>query len=235
MYKNLSLALALIAGIAATAQQASYVDPAQAYNRILVEKGANSYRQVGNYKVIGSPFLFGEKNKGNIYSKPETAKNIELSYNIYNQEVAFYSTANPDNELVKTPGSLDSFLLRANVKAGLSTDVTFIYGPNIGAKDKNYYEVLFGSGRFKLYKRYTGELGLVTDNIVEADLKQFNIKVDYFYTDSTTQKIKKLKTTAPAIVKEFSSVKDLSSVSNADGLTMNRDDQLKVIFFELNR
>ena len=112
MYKNLSLALALIAGIAATAQQASYVDPAQAYNRILVEKGANSYRQVGNYKVIGSPFLFGEKNKGNIYSKPETAKNIELSYNIYNQEVAFYSTANPDNELVKTPGSLDSFLLR---------------------------------------------------------------------------------------------------------------------------
>jgi hypothetical protein len=75
----------------------------------------------------------------------------------------------------------------------------------------------------------------VTTNIIQADLRQFNILVDYYYTDSTNKAIKKLKLSARNIAKEFEGITNLSSFINSDELTVNKEKELIRIFEELNK
>jgi hypothetical protein len=217
------------------AQQASYFDPAQAYNRLLIEKNNGTYVRVSNYKVIGTSYLFGEKNKGDIYGANVTGYDIVLSYDTYTQNVYFILPSSPNVSLTKEPSSLDSFKLIKNREASLDQDVTFVYGTIIGAKDKNYYQVIARGKKASLYKRYTSELGIVSTNYIQSELRQFNILVDYFYTDSTGKGVKKLKINTKNLAKEFLPIKDLSSFINSDDLNVSRDRELVRVFEELNK
>lgn len=219
----------------ANAQQAAYFDPAQAYNRLLIEKGDATYRQISNYKVIGSPYLFGEKNIGDIYSVQESVKGIQLSYNTYNQGIEFFISYGTKVALIKEPGTLDSFVINRSDVTGLSEDLFFIYGAILGSKDKAYYQVVTKGSNFNLYKKYTSELGIVSTNYIQSELRQFNLLVDYFYTGSGNAGINKLKTSPKQLVKEFSAVMDLSSLINVDELTANKELELIRLFQELNK
>jgi hypothetical protein len=236
MRNLLPLLLCTLIAMNVAAQQASYIDPAQAYNRLVIEKNNGTYMQVSNFKVIGSPYLFGDKSGGNIYSAAETAYNINLSYNFYNQEVLFYSSANPTSPLMKEPSSLDSFIIKKNPQVGLQQDILFVYGPTVlGTKDKYYYQVVSKGKNYNLYKRYSGELVIVTSNILQSELREFNLVVDYYYTDSTGKNPKKLKTTVPGLSKEFSSVvKGASSMLDNDLLTTKKEEELMKFFVVLN-
>jgi hypothetical protein len=216
------------------AQAVSYFDPAQAYNRLLIEKNNGAYTQISNYKVTGSSYLYGQKNLGDIYSPSESGTNIPISYNVYNQQVEF-SPSGGNAVLVKEPSTLDSFKIRKNTEVSLETNITFLYASVLGSKDKNYYQVMLRGKKVSLYKKYTAELGIVSTSIVQADLRQFNINVDYYYTDSSGKGLKKLKVSSRNLAKEFASIKDLSSFIDQDALTAERDNELMRVFAELNK
>ncbi len=218
----------------AIAQQSSYFDPAQAYNRLLIEKNNGTYTRVGNFKVIGTSYLYGEKNKGDIYGTNETGNDILLSYDTYTQNVYFFPASTPGVSLTKEPSSLDSFKIKKNPAVSLEEDITFVYGTIIGATDKSYYQVIAKGKKANLYKRYKAELGVVSTNYIQSELRQFNILVEYYYTDSTGKGTKKLKIAAKNLAKEFASIKDLSSFINSDELNEFRDRELVRIFHELN-
>jgi hypothetical protein len=215
----ITISLSLILSTA-FAQQRSYFDPAQAYNRLLIEKGNGTYRQVSNYKVTGTSFLYGEKNTGRIYAPAEAANDIPLTYDTYTQHVEFYPSGT--KVLTKEPGTLDSFVIRKNPETMLEDDITFVYGSVLGSKDKAYYMIMSKGPKVSLYKKYTATLGLVSTNIVQADLRQFEINVDYYYTDSTGKELKKLKVSSKNLAKEFSPIKnDLASIINEYDLMAN--------------
>lgn len=234
MKRQLTILSFIVISLQSVAQQGSFFDPAQAYNRLLIEKNNGGYTQVSNYRVVGTPFLFGDKNVGDVYSSTEKAFNIMLRYNVYNQQVEFTSTSNPNNPLIKEPGTLDSFKIRKNDIVGLQSNIVFIYGPLLGTKDKNYYQVVSLGPKVNLYKRYTGELGMADGNIVQAELKQFNVVVDYFYTDSSNKNPKKLKVNVGNLKKEFAKMKDITEFLDADLLQTQREFELVKVFNELN-
>lgn len=216
-------------------QQASFFDPAQAYNRLLIEKNNGVYTRISNYKVVGSPYLFGEKNGGHMFSKEEKAYNIFLSYDTYTQNIEFYSSANPDKPLIKEPGSLDTFLIKKNPANGLENNIIFIYGSLLGSKDNVFYQLVAMGEKVSLYKKYSCELGIVTTNYIQSELRQFNLIVDYFYTDSTGKNIKKLKISKEQLAKEFAAIKNLSSIINSDALHYRKDAELIRIFAAMNK
>jgi hypothetical protein len=219
----------------ATHTYKGWTDPALDHNRLLQQRNEEGkYKLIGPYKVVGSSFLFGEKNKGNVYSPTEKAINISISYNTFNQEVEFYSSSNPDNPLVKEPGTLDSFIIQANTELGIMTPLKFIYGAALGSNDKAYFQEVATGGRFTLYKRYKSELDYVSTNYVQSELRQFNLEYEYFYTDTQGKGLKKLKANASSIIKEFKSVKDLSGIVTSDNLTLEKEATLKKTFDLLN-
>lgn len=199
-----------------------WTDPAQNHNKLLQQQNSQGgYKLIGVYKVVGSSFLFGQHHSADMFAPGVQAYNIFISYNTYNQEVEFYSKENPDKPLVKEPGTLDSFIIHANVGVGIVNPLKFVYGPVLGAKDKYYFQEICKGERFSLYKRYKSELGYATGNYVQSELRQFDLEYEYYYTDSEGKGVKKLKPNAASVIKEFKEVKDLSSAISVDDFTAN--------------
>ena len=63
-------------------QAATYSDPAQAYIRILLEKsGEGGYKQIGNFKVLGTSYLYGGNQFGDVFFKNGSAPEITAKSN----------------------------------------------------------------------------------------------------------------------------------------------------------
>jgi len=210
----------------------AWSDPALNHNKMLIGEG--KYLLIGPYKVKGSPYLLGQQHSGDIFSAAEKAWNISLSYNTHNQEVEFFSTSNPGQPLVKEPGTLDSFILHANPAAGIAGPLKFIYGSILGTDDKAYFLEIFTGKRYSVYKKYRSELGYDTDNYGQSELRIFELQYDYFYKDNETKGIKKLKKNSVQVIKEFSSIKDLSVILTPEGFTAYPDEALRKAFEYLN-
>jgi hypothetical protein len=210
-------------------------DPALGHNRLLREKtgGEGFFRQIGPYKVKGSPYLFGGKIKGDMFSIEAKAYNIYLSYDTYDQNVGFFSTSNPDQALVKEPGDIDSFILHANPELLIHTPAKFIYGPHLGSKEKVYFQEIYAGPKYSVYKKYKSDLGIVSDNYIQSELRQFDLLVEYVYTDSE-KKMKKIKPNAFAVTKEFKKVKDLSGLITDEIFAANTEEAFRKTFEYLN-
>lgn len=217
----------------ATAQQLSYSDPAISYQRILLEKsGEGTFQQIGNFKVTGTSFLYGGNQKGNIYTPKEKAESATISYNTYNQQVHVLQQGQ-DKELVMALKEVDSFELFVNDKSGTQV-LNFINGTLKDPSRKLFMQVVYGGPRFSLYKSYTSTLGYVSTNYVQSDLRQFDLLVDYYYSDNAKPGLKKLRLSAKAIKAEFKDIADLTEILNKEDFEKNTELALKEIFALLN-
>lgn len=216
-------------------QQLSYGDPAAAYQRILLETNdRSSYQQIGTYKVIGSAFLFGAKLKGDVYTSKEKAENITLSYNIYKQQVEAYQ-ANQDKPIILTVKEVDSFLLSASASKGFKEDLLFINTKLLDSSVKKFFVQLVARGkRFVLFKAYKSDLGYVSTNYVQSELRQFDLNFEYYFIDATKPGLKKLKVTPNNLNKLFNEIADISTFTGSDDFKTDTEFALKNIFAALN-
>ena len=220
--------------IARAPDSRGWTDPALNHNRLLREQlGDGTYIVIGNYKVKGSPYLFGGRHNSDLFSQKEKAYNIDIRYNTYNQEVEFYSTAN-SNALVKVVGEVDSFIIKQDVANGITSDMRFIYGPLIGSSEKAYFLQVETGTRYTLYKRYKADIDYVSENYVQSELRQFELETDYFYYDAETKNLKKLKMNMHSINKEFKSFHDVSAIVTNDAFVTNPEEMLKRVIQSLN-
>lgn len=225
MIKTIFSLAAFVVSIAAAGQSfpnGSYNfngDPANAYNKYLVLHGERNFTKVGVYRVLGTYYLMGEKHPGSMYSKNETALNIRLSYNTYNQELAFISSANANKPLVKEPGTLDSFRLQKD--SLITEDMLFIYGSLIGSNEKAYFRQLTDpSQNLVLYKKYRSVLES-TSNYAESDVREFEIEVSYYYYNKEKKELTRLKTGYNSLKKELGFIKNFDTVLDKELLRAN--------------
>lgn len=224
MSTNVPVALSANSGsmVSRAPDSRGWTDPALNHNKLLQNRTSEGmYKMIGAYKVVGTSFLYGEHLSADMFAPEVKAYNIFISYNTYNQEVEFFSKGNPDKSLVREPGTLDSFIIHQNIDLGIFSPLKFVYGPVLGTKDKYYFLEVCKGERFSLYKRYKSELGYVTSNYVQSELRQFDLEYEYYYTDTEGKGVKKLKPNAASVIKEFKGIKDLSGVVSVDDFTAN--------------
>ena len=234
MFKYVMICAGLFNANAALAQQLSYTDPASSYMRILLEKsGEGSYQQLGNFKVVGTSYLYGPKLGGDIYTTKERATNIQLSYNTYNQQVEAYQN-NSEKPIIMKLADVDSFRLIAARNSDFKEDLLFVNANKIDASRKFFAQHVIAGKRFNLYKAYKSELGYVSTNYVQSELRQFDLTYEYYYSDSTKPGLKKLKVTPGALKKEFNEIADITTYANDEELSTNPEYALRKIFAVLN-
>ena len=206
---------------------AGWVDPVLNHNRLLREQtGEGMYKLIGTYRVIGTSYLFGERNKGNIYSSDATAVNIQLGYNTYSQEVEFVSPSNPGKPLVKAPGEVDSFVFLANQSVGLTQNMRFVFGKHLGSSEKAYFQEMATGPKAGVYKRYKADVGYVSSNYVQSELRQFDLLYDYFIYNASTRSLKKVKNNYNSLLKELTAFGNVSAVFTSDAYSLNPDQAL---------
>ena len=218
----------------ASSQALSYLDPASAFLRIYLEKGSEgTYQQIGNFKVIGTSYLFGEKLKGGIYTKTEKSEHVELGYNTYNQSLDV--KLNGVQSITKKAAEVDSFIIYANNSEFIKNDLLFYSSALVSPKAKDgFYQVISTGSKYNLYKGYTAALDIVSTNYIQSDLRQFTLEYNFYYTDNSTKDFKKLKLSKKKIVDEMKSKMDVSIFLDEEELDKNPEIALKKVFNALN-
>lgn len=217
------------------AQALSYVDPASAYLRVMLEKGeGGTYQQIGAYKVTGTSYLFGEKLRGAVFAGKESGSNIAISYNTFTQELDIYLNGS-SLAIIKPAALVDSFVLLKPEESKYIRENLFFYGSHIlDSKLKPcFLQVIAPGKRFSLLKAYNSTLDFVSTNYVQSDLRQFSLEYTYFYYDSKIQKLNKLKLNKKKIIEAFKDVKDVSTMLR-DDFSSQPEENLKAIIAALN-
>jgi hypothetical protein len=201
------------------------------YNRLLLEK-SNTYTQVNNFKVQGTPYLFGGKRPGTIFTQ-NTLTDSYISYDTYAEVVKYGNTA---EGTVMTPlTAIDSFTLLRNAELQVESDIFFIDGRFLNAKEKGYYQRLYAGARFSLFKKYKTDLGIVSTNYVQSDLREFQLSYEYFYYDLKAKELKKLKPNLAFINKQFKLYGNFDEIVSNDDFRYYEQNALIKVFEKLNK
>ncbi len=220
----------------AHSQALSYTDPAAGYLKVMLEKGSvGTYQQIGNFKVIGTSYLFGERLNGSAYSDKEKSENVGLSYNMYKQQVDIYP--NQSNfAIIKPADEIDSFVIFNAASQFIKEDLWFYSSRFYDSELPDCFLLLVQNGRrFKLFKSYKATLDYVSTNYIQSELRQFSIDYAYYYYDSKNKGLKKIKLTKKKITDEFSSTMDVAEILDRYNVNTNPEQALKAIFEQLNK
>lgn len=235
MTKIILTVLFLPVTLCAMSQQLSYTDPAAAYSRILLEKsGEGSYQRISNYKVIGTAYLFGERINGNAYVSTGKTEGHPISYNTYTQSLDVYETKS-DNPVRVANVDVDSFRMIASGKSEFSEDLVFINSKYVDPSSKpKMLQVVHSGERFSLYKAYKSNLGMVSTNYIQSELRQFDLTYEYYYSDAKKPELKKLKATRNNLKSTFKEIADLSLLLEGDAFDTRLEFVLIQVFNALN-
>ena len=217
------------------AQAMSYTDPAAAYQRVLLEKGdGGTYQQIGNFKVTGSPYLYGEKLKGAVYAGKESGSNISLSYNTYKQELDIYQNES-SFAIIKPATEIDSFIIiKPSDSKYMRENLQFYSSRLLDPSMKACFFQLVASGnKLKLLKAYVSNLDYVSTNYIQSELRQFSLDYQYYFYDANTQKLIKLKLNKKKIVDAFKPYRDVSDLIR-DNFGAQPEENLKDIIRTIN-
>jgi hypothetical protein len=220
----------------ANGQALSYVDPASAYQRVLLEKGdGGTYQQIGTFKVTGTSYLFGEKLKGAVFAGKESGSNISLSYNTYTQELDIYTNGS-SFAILKPAIQVDSFLMQKPADSKYMKEDLFFYGSHIldPSLKPCFLQVLLPGKRFSLLKAYNSGLDIVTTNYIQSDLRQFSLEVNYYFYDAEKQTLQKIKMSRRKVAEAFKAYMDVSDLVR-DDFGSRPEENLKEIIGVLNK
>lgn len=218
------------------AQALSYTDPAAGYLKLMLEKGdEGSYQLIGNFKVIGTSYLFGEKNNGSAYAGKDKSENIKLGYNTYNQKIDI-SLDGAGTNFIKSPSEIDSFILNKSGSQYIKEDLLFYSSKIVQPSFKDcFLQVIYHGDRFSLYKAYTSALDYVSTNYIQSELRQFTLEYVYYYFDAETKELKKIKLSRKKIADEFDKIINVSSYLNDELFDAQPEKAMQIMFEALNR
>jgi hypothetical protein len=228
--KYIFSSLSMFASCLLSAQSIN-LDAAQRFNQAWINKSMNTYTIVGGFRVVGTPYLFGEKLEGKVWAKEgQSTEQTFVSYNTLKQEVEVYMPGytKPISKDVQT---VDSFQLSVK-QDGAPMVLLFVNSKHAGYGEKTFLQKIV-SGKNRLFKQYRTELSNLTDNLAQRDVRQFDLTATYLYADEKNV-FTKLKVNPRALGKEFSEVANINTIVTTESLSNNTELVLKQIFAHLN-
>lgn len=224
----------LLINYTSKSQAVSFLDPGQAFLKMRLEIDDQTFTRIGNYKVTGTQYLFGNQVVGDIHTDVQVGKSVAISYNTYNQtlEIPF-----ENGFLAKKANEVDSFTFLKGDVTFFKEDLHFISTKKFNVKKDFFLLKVFEGPKYSLYKHYFSDLGIVSTNYVQSDLRQFNLKFEYYYFDHNLPEIKlqKLKTNKTTLSKIFSFSNEVLGLIKGDDFDGNKEDYLKILFLKINK
>ncbi len=214
------------------AQSGPGLDAAQVFNLLQIQRNENKYYRIGNFKVTGTPFLFGEEQTGNIFTVGRSMKRVNVRYNIYSQEVETSTEISAGKIVSIDIADIDSFFLIAN--ANHSNDLKFLNKKFFQSKDKGFLQEVFIGSQYSLYKVYKATLEIVTSNYAESELREFAVNYNFYYTLPGSKEIRLIKNSESFLKKEFAFKQDIGPFLS-DNRVLPEEKKLVLLFQSINK
>jgi hypothetical protein len=212
---------------------AANIDAAVGYSAWALANNENSFKRVGGYKVKGTPYLFGGAYKGDVYAKKQVGTQVTIGYDTYQQQLEVYLGSK--DPIVKGFTEVDSFVLRRDSSTLFKEDMFFVNANLLDSTKKFFAMRVYEGTRFSLYKAYYSVLGVVSENYVQTELRQFDLNYDFYYRDNQKPGLVKIKLSPKFLRNEFKEWLNVSSILDLESLNRNPQTELLKIFTSLNK
>lgn len=206
------------------------------FNSNMRSKAANQfyeeeYRNVGIYKVKGNSYLMKGNNVSDLFSILGYGTNLALVYDTYTQQVAVMQ---PDKKSVinLSMDEVDSFYLKVDNDKLLTGPMMFKNMTKIDPSVKSYMQELVRGGKYSLYRSYYADMKNAAMDVAQTNLKEFEIRSDYYFIDNTKgteKKLVKIKGNLKNLKEYFKNDTDALQVLNNNSLPV---DQKLTLFFD---
>lgn len=191
------------------------VDPVGQFNKHIVENWKGEYIRIGQYRVKGTPYLFGESFPGTLTFKGGVKTDTKIRYDLYNQKAG----ADVKNNILESDQVLEEFSISLPAKFGGNT-LLFKSSELFGNSSlKNYFNVLEDGSKVSLLKIFKIKLVSDPSNMMDKETKIFEQYYEYYLYNKSTKELSKSKLKEKDIAKQLNDeefVKDFITKSELD-------------------
>ena len=164
-----------------------------------------SNRQIGNYKVKGSSYLFNDTFTTTVFHNGSFFAGNKATYDTYFQKVENIDNASQMSVFNLT--DVDSFkVFYTDKETGIIYNKIFINSKLVDSAKNLFLEKVAAGTKFSLYKSYTSTLeDYVATYAQTTGYKQFKQVTEYYYMTPETKKLIKIKLTERELKKALGS------------------------------
>ncbi len=186
------------------------LDPIGQYNRYLTESWAGEYYRVGQYKVKGNPMFLGQAFLGTV--KTKTVVDSKMQNLLYDLQLQLVGPG-VNGKIYETTDRVTAFELYRPHPYGGDT-LRFVDGADYGlTKESQYLNLLCDAPGIQLLRAYKIKVVPDPTNLMDKDLRVFEIYFDTYLFLKTSKELVKVKNSK----KDYS--KALAGYKNFDVLT----------------
>jgi hypothetical protein len=162
-----------------------------------------SNRQIGNYKVKGSSYLFNDTFTTTVFHNGSFFAGNKATYDTYFQKVE--NIDNASQMSVFNLADVDSFkVFYTDKETGIVYNKIFINSKLVDSAKNTFLEKVAEGAKISLYKSYTCTLeDYVATYATTTGYKQFKQVTEYYYLTPETKKLVKIKLTEKELKKAF--------------------------------
>lgn len=186
------------------------LDAIGTFNRYVIETWSGQYVRIGNYKVKGSPFLFGESFPGKVrLMGSNVSQPAKVLYNLYEQKAG----PGTNGEILLTDKLVEEFTLELPEKYG-GVPLTFKHcGMYAKPKLKCYFNVLAEGPSVAFLKAYRIRVVADPANMMDKELKVFEQYYEYFLINKKgTGEVEQVKLKKKDFENELSSLEGAPAI-----------------------
>lgn len=165
------------------------VDPMGDFNKHVVANWKGDYIRIAQYRVKGTPYLYGESFPGSInYKGGKVFKDSKILYDLYNQKAGI----DEKNEIFEADDMVEEFSIVLPEKYG-SQQLLFRNSSFYGEENKGFFNIVVDGEKISLLKSYKIKLSTDPANPMDKDIKIFDQYFDYYLYSKSEQKLAKIK------------------------------------------
>jgi len=202
------------------------VDPVGQFNKHIVENWKGEYIRIGQYRVKGTPYLFGESFPGTLTYKGGIKSDTKILYDLYNQKAG----ADVKNSILESDLLLEEFSISLPAKFGGNTLLfknTELFG---NSSLKNYFNVLEDGSKVSLLKIFKIKLVSDPSNMMDKEVKIFEQYYEYYLYNKTIKGLSKIKLKEKDIAKQLGDQEFVKGFVSKGDLDVSKEvDVIKLI------
>ncbi len=211
----------------------SQSNPLGVFNQYIAEYWSGEYQRIGQYRVKGTPYLFGESFEGKlIFEGGNVTLRDKVLYNLYTQ------IAGPDikGEILETTRQLDEFTMTLPEKFGGET-LLFKHSRLFKEADmKVYFNVVSEGSKTTFLKIYRIRLTADPSNMYDKENKVFEQYFDYYlYTPGSPGTLTKIKLRKKDFSKALSNIPGAQDRIEDSRIDFSSEKEVAILIADINQ
>lgn len=209
------------------------LDAIGTFNRYVTESWAGQYQRVGQYKVKGSPYLFGEAMAGKIKYQSQSGvwvKTEKILFDLNDQKVG----PEVEGQIFQTDQIIDEFVIQFPSKysneEALFRNASF-YGSKKGPA---YLNVLEEGKAVHFLKAYRIKVAADPSNMMDKEARIFEQYVEYYLYDVQSKTLTKVKLNKKDINGALKATPALQTKAEAYGGSLSTEFEVMSLVLNLN-